>query len=293
MGAFLRFFLFLFILSIVAFSLANFRSQDKDFLYADTSFSLGQKSAEEVPLWMRYGFFWKKLLWESGGKTNSGETVYEFLLPRLLPTFHLAFFSLGLGICLGIFLPLGLLPLKRKELFFSIFSKTAEVILSTPIFVLGVLLLVFFFFRWELLPPGGYESGNFLYVILPGIALGSRVFARLFLYCAPEFQKEWESPYAFVQRTRGASLWDMVWLGVFWKYFPLLVILVLLDLGSLLSGAMVIEELFFFPGLGRALFYAIKTMDTDLLSVLLIYSGLVFYAFQRVGDFLRKRTSGE
>ena len=60
-------------------------------------------------------------------------------------------------------------------------------------------------------------------------------------------------------------------------------VIVILDLGSLLSGAIVVEEIFFFPGIGRSLYYSIKSMDRELLSVLLVYSGVMVYVMNRIG----------
>ena len=68
---------------------------------------------------------------------------------------------------------------------------------------------------------------------------------------------------------------------------PLIIILIILDLSSLLSGAMIVEEIFFFPGIGKSTFTAIKNMDENLLRALLIYSGIIFYCMTRFARFLQ------
>lgn len=70
-------------------------------------------------------------------------------------------------------------------------------ILSTPIFVVAIVLLLIFFVQLEWLPPGGYEPWNTMYVILPGVALGSRVWARIYQFALSFTEIELDSPYSY------------------------------------------------------------------------------------------------
>ncbi len=291
-----RFFLFLLILSLMASSISTFRSIDKQFLYADTAQVQETSSGQGSPVWSwiseDYPRFLRVFFFEMGGESAAKESVFQIIKSKLTPTLHLALFSLLFGVSFGIFF--GLIPLQIQSNRLREFLKIiSDLILSTPVFVIGVLLLILFFYEWELLPPGGYESGNWLYVILPGIALGSRIFARLYLYISCESERESLSTYTFVLRTRGYQWSFIVWNSILRKLAPMLVVFILLDFGSLLSGAMVVEELFFFPGIGKTLYYAIKAMDTDLLASLLMYSGVLFYLFNRLGFYIQRGFAGE
>ena len=132
-----------------------------------------------------------------------------------------------------------------------------------------------------LLPPGGYERGNILFLILPGTTLGMRTFARLFLYGNEIGYIELNSPFFKILKARGFSDQIIIFKYLLIKVAPLLIVLIILDLSSLLSGAMVVEEIFFFPGIGKSTFTAIKNMDANLLKALLIYSGIIFYILNR------------
>jgi peptide/nickel transport system permease protein len=132
-----------------------------------------------------------------------------------------------------------------------------------------------------LLPPGGYKLGSVSYLILPSLSLGVRVYARLQLYLSSQSRIELDSPLFKLLETRGIPRNLILFKNLFPKLLPTFIVLVILDLGSLLSGAMVVEEIFFFPGIGRSLYYAIKSMDKDLLSVLLIYTGSMIYIMNR------------
>ncbi|MBP9889479.1 MAG: ABC transporter permease subunit, partial [Leptospiraceae bacterium] len=169
----------------------------------------------------------------------------------------------------------------------------SRLILSTPIFVVSILLFLFFFLYLGILPPGGYEAGNIMYLILPGIALGSRVFARIFYISLDEGKKEKDSDYFFFLQTRGFSRARIVFYYIFRKIFPLILIFILIDFSSLLSGSILVEEIFFFPGIGKSLYYAVKSLDENLLRALLFYSGIVFYILTRTAKKLQFKLSME
>ncbi|WP_411823669.1 ABC transporter permease subunit [Leptospira sp. 'Mane'] len=290
----LRFFLFLVLLSFIANFISIYRAKDKEFLYADGGISkINRETSNTVfAVSASYFQFWKNIIREGGGKTQSGENIYSHIGGRILPSFHLALFAILFGSVLGILSSSVSLFFKSRFLF-KLLNFLSETILSTPVFVAAVVLLLLFFYKWELFPPGGYEPWNTYYVVLPGVALGMRVFARIYLFHSKEVWMEAESPYILLLKTRGYPWKHIVFKEIFIKVFPVTMILIVLDFGSLISGAMVVEEIFFFPGIGKSLFFSIKSMDTDLLSTLLLYTGVVFYILNRFAMKWQKKLSGE
>lgn len=285
-----RFLYYLLLLSAVSTFVSEFHTQDKNFLYADAGIT-GVESSEKSFL-TSYSEFWNRIIFESGGLTQNGESIYGHIGSRFFATFHLALFS----IIFGAFFAFGfslLVAYWKSDSLYKLVYVVSNFILSTPIFIFAILLLIVFFYKLEWFPPGGYEPGNLYYVILPGTALGSRIFARLALYLLPEVKKESNSKYVQLLLTRSYPWSHIVRVEIFLKVLPVTLILLVLDFGSLLSGAMVVEEIFFFPGIGKSLYYSIKSMDTYLLSTLLMYSGLIFYILNRLGFYLQKYFSGE
>ncbi len=289
-----RFLLFLFVLSLFASLLSSFRTQDKIFSLADGGLTL-VKDQNPLSFFDRsyndYLAFVVSLV-SGKAKTSSGEPIYLHIGSRLLPTFHLALFSIFFGAGLGIFL--SLLPLYfRSFRLHQTLKRCAEIILSTPVFVFAILLLILFFYKLDLLPPGGYEPFSTYYVVLPGIALGIRVFARVYIFQAKEVWNESSSPYVLLTQTRGYPWGHIVFNEIQRKVFPLTLIVIILDFSSLISGAMIVEEIFFFPGIGKSLFFSIKAMDAQLLSTLLLYIGIVFYSMNRIAFHWQKVLLGE
>ncbi|RHX92775.1 ABC transporter permease [Leptospira stimsonii] len=291
-GEISRFFLFLVALIFFSVLFGHLRSLNKEYLYADSSFSKEESFLERKTFPSQILSFVKGILTLQPGKTASGESVWKHISSRVLPTLHLAIFSVGWGSLFAIALALwsGRSEENTVKNFFFFLSN---LVLSTPVFVVGVVLLLIFFVRLEWLPPGGYESWNTTYVILPGIALGSRVWARIFQFASSLTEVELKSPYAKVLRARGYSKNRILWNHVLLKILPFLAVLILLDFSSLLSGAMIVEEIFFFPGIGKSMYYAIQTMDSELLSALLFYSGLTFYIFSRISLRFQENLTGK
>ncbi len=284
----IRFLSFIIILLIVTSILTSLRIKDSQYLLTDSGVkekdisSLRKiKSTTEVLSDSIYSFFFLDF-----GKTLTGESVNSHILERLEPTFVLSFFAILVGSFFGILFFLLVIYFNNTyfESFFLFFSK---LILSTPIFLFAILLFIIFFLELGLLPPGGYERGDISYLILPGLSLGIRTVARIFIFGTEESKAEINSPLIRILKTRGYSQHIIVFKYIFYKVLPLIIILIILDLSSLLSGAMIVEEIFFFPGIGKSTFTAIKNMDENLLRALLIYSGIIFYCMTRFARFLQ------
>lgn len=256
------------------------RLVDKAYLYADSGIQANtlEKLGNHSGYWADVQGLWSRVFSSNGGLTESGESVYAHIGDRLLPTIQLALFAVAFGLIFAVVFSLETLEYPRVQ---AILDFVSKLILSTPVFIFAILLLLVFFYRWEILPPGGYEWGNLAYLILPGLSLGVRVYARLQIFLSQEAKSEWQSPFFVLLQARGLPRRVVVYKNLLVKLFPTILVLVILDLGSLLSGAMVVEEIFFYPGIGRSLYYAIKSMDRDLLQIMLLYSGVVFYTMNR------------
>lgn len=233
-----------------------------------------------------YISFLKRIFSSTGGTTESGDPIYQFLLERFLPTLQLTIFSMVLGIVLGIGWGLHSNQLKILEWLGTVLSNF---ILSTPIFVFAVVFLLLFFYKWELLPPGGYEPGNIIYFILPGTCLGMRVFARIYIYVNKTTKELLTTPYYLILKTRGFNQNLILYKHILIHISPTLFILIALDTASLLGGAMVVEEIFFFPGIGRAMLTGIRSMDSHLLEMLIMYSGTIAYIVNRIAFLTQEK----
>jgi len=285
---FFQFILFTLCLTVFISIITTIRSQDKTFLYAESSLENSdiQELATERSYLNSFLVSMKSLILLDFGKTESGENVDSHILKKVVPTLQLSILASIGGSILALFLALFCIYLQFDllEMFILFLCK---LILSTPIFVVSILLFLVFFLYLGVLPPGGYKANNVLYLILPATALGSRVFARIFYISLEEGKKETSSEYFFFLQTRGFSRSRIVFYYILRKILPLLLIFILIDFSSLLSGSILVEEIFFFPGIGKSLYYAVKSLDENLLRALLFYSGIIFYSLTRFAKLLQ------
>lgn len=291
---FVHFIVFLFCLTILISIITSIRSNDKGYLYAES----GMDASDIKELASKNSFFdsfkdsIKSIIFLDFKKTESGENVSSHIKKKIFPTIQLSLFAILFGSITSIFAALSCIYYEIS-LLESALLFLSKLILSTPIFVVSILLFLFFFLYLGVLPPGGYEAGKIEFLILPGIALGSRVFARIFYISLDQGKKEKSSDYFFFLQTRGFSKSRIVYYYIFRKIFPLVLIFILIDFSSLLSGSILVEEIFFYPGIGKSLYYAVKALDENLLRALLFYSGVVFYFLTRTAKKLQYKLAIE
>lgn len=289
----IKFVFFILVLLVFSAIFAGLRVEHSELMHADSG--LSQADIESIKIKTDFTYkiihFAKRIITMDLG-TISGESVVSHLLNRFLPTLHLAIFSVVIGSAFAVLLSM-FSVFFSKSWFTNSLVLICNIILSTPVFVASVLLLIIFFSVLNLFPPGGYENWNSYYVILPGTALGVRIFGRLYLFTNIETFKEYTSPYVMILRTRGFSEKRIIFHHVFRKVIPVVLIYILLDFSSILSGAMIVEEIFFFPGIGKSMYSAIKNMDENLLQALLFYTGMIFYIFNRLAYYLQNQLKGK
>lgn len=225
------------------------------------------------------------------GETVSGEKVSRHILERLEPTFFLALAAVSAGAFFGIF-PVLYFYAGNWNYGISILRLLSEFILSTPVFTAALFLFIIFFQVFALFPPGGYVRWDISYLVLPALALGSRTFARVCLFTESEVRKEKDSAYAVFLFCRGMNRNRIFFKYIFWKIFPLISVIILLDFGSLLSGAVIVEEIYFYPGIGKSVYHAIRNFDANLLKGILFYTGIIFYSSARMSRYLQAYSEG-
>ena len=263
------FVLFFFILSLVVHSFIYLQESDQWAQLSIESKSLNNTNFIQKTFWESFQTKMYDFFASGGGDSILGGRSWDLILQKMGPTLILALSSSVFFSIFALYLPIFLLGIKANFMI-SIIEAICQFILSTPIFVVGILLVIVFFYQFQLLPPGGFDGWNPLYWILPSIALGSRIFSRLFHYVLSEAKSFVKTPLFdfYKQRGYGNNL-------IFNKYlssqvFPSFFIMAILDFSALISGAMVVEDIFFYPGLGKLLLFSIRSYDFAVIQSILI-----------------------
>jgi peptide/nickel transport system permease protein len=192
--------------------------------------------------------------------------VDELIAGRLGVTLPLTFFAMVLSA--GIGLPIGILAArKRGSIADTGLMVVSQLGVAVPNFWFGMLLVLLFSVTLRWLPPGGFVPwgvsplGAFGSLILPSFALAlpqAAILARVMRTALVDVQG---SDYIRTARAKGLTMSEAVWRhGVRNALLPVLTILGL-QFAYLVAGTVIVENVFYLPGLGRLIFDAISARD--------------------------------
>jgi peptide/nickel transport system permease protein len=208
-----------------------------------------------------------------GNSLYQAAPVTELILQKFPLTMTLGL--IGLGLALAIAVPLGVLAaLYRDTVWDRLVLLISMSALSMPNFWVGLVLIFFVAVRWGWLPATGYQGWKSF--ILPAIALATTLLAMLIRVTRTVVIDVINQDFVKAQRARGLP--PSLILGRHVLKNTAIPILTLLgvQLGYLLGGALVIEYVFDFPGLGLLMFNAVFRRDYPLVQGISIVVAAVF-----------------
>ena len=234
-------------------------------------------------------------------KVLPGEDALDVFWARLPATLELSFFALVLAVALGI--PLGYLAARRR----GTALDTSTVILSlvgvaVPVFFTAFLLKYFFAVEWNLLPVSGRQSTGidatrvtglfvldgiltrewdaawdaFKHLILPAVALATIPFAVIFRITRASVLDVMDEDYVRTAEAKGLTAQVIRGRHVLRNAMLPVVTTVGLQVGALLSGAVLTETVFSFRGVGQALAEAFRQKDYPVLQVLIMAAAAIY-----------------
>jgi peptide/nickel transport system permease protein len=162
-------------------------------------------------------------------------------------------------------------------------TTSALVGLSVPHFWLGLLMIIVFAVNLQWLPAGGYVPfsqdpiGNLEHMVMPAIVLGTGLSAVLMRQTRSAMLTSLGADYVRTARAKGLSEWSVVGKHALRNSLITVTTVVGLQLGALISGAVITEQIFVIPGFGRLTIEAINERDYTLLQgvVLVAATGYV------------------
>ena len=221
----------------------------------------------DLPIWQRFGD-WLLAMFRGdfGISYTQSAPVAALIGERLWVTLPLAAFAMVLSIVIG--LPIGILAARRRGSWLDTgLMLLAQMGIAIPNFWFGMLLVLLFSITLRWLPPGGFTPWQEDFwaalraMILPSLALAlpqAAILARVMRTALVDVQS---SDFIRTARAKGMTLGEAVWRhGVRNALLPILTILGL-QFTFLISGTIIVENVFYLPGLGRLIFTAISERD--------------------------------
>lgn len=249
------------------------------------------------PLPVQYGLWlWNAVQGDLGTSIRQQLPVGTIILERMPATLEMAMWSLGLAILIGV--PLGVLSAVRRNTWVDFGSMFVALVgVAAPNFWVGLLLLSQVALHVPWLPIGGRGPAfgdaiwalvtqanavplwdHVRYVLLPALALGTSIMALITRLTRSSLLEVLNRDYVRTARAKGLRGFQVVY-GHALKNALLPVITVVgVQFGALLGGAIVIEVVFSWPGVGRLIVNAISQRDFPVVqgSVLMLAAVFAF-----------------
>ncbi|SVA08210.1 uncharacterized protein METZ01_LOCUS61064 [marine metagenome] len=211
----------------------------------------------------------------------TGGSVSEELLIKFPNTLILAVASMIIAIITG--LTMGIVSsLKPQSILDKITMFFALAGISAPVFWVGLMLVLFIgvFLQW--LPPTGF--GGIEYIILPAITLGLRSAAYLARLTRATMLDVLNQDYIRTARMKMLPEWKVILKHGFPNILIPIITVIGTDFGSYLSGAVLTESIFGWPGIGRYALEAILKRDFPVIQGTVLFMALMFILANLIVD---------
>ena len=208
-----------------------------------------------------------------GKSIKEGRPVTSVILERLPATLHLGLTAFVISLLVGI--PLGILSsIRRGSLIDQVGKVIAMLGQSAPPFWLGIMLIIFFAVSLEWLPPYGRQDWNS--IVLPAVTLGWYYAAANLRLVRSAMLDVLDSEYIKLARAKGVSSWGVVLRHAFRNALIPPLTFAGVTLGALVTGSLVVETVFAWPGLGKLAIDALFAFDYPLLQGVVIVFTLLY-----------------
>jgi ABC-type dipeptide/oligopeptide/nickel transport system permease component len=216
-----------------------------------------------------------------GTSLRTSEPVTTAIVDRLPATFELAAAAMLVAIVIAI--PLGVIAAVGAGTFVDHIATTLALVgISMPNFWLGPLLAIVFAVELGWLPVSG--RGTFAQLVLPAVTLGAPLAAVLARMTRASVIDELRELYVMAARARGVSRARAVLKHAFRNSLIPIVTVLGLQLGAVLTGAVITETIFAWPGVGRLLIQSIGFRDYPLVQGCILLIALTYVSMNLLTD---------
>jgi peptide/nickel transport system permease protein len=236
----------------------------------------------DKPLFHQYWIFLNRALHGDFGNSYHWEVpALQVVLDRLPATIELALAGLCFAIVVAV--PLGVLSAVHRGGWIDYVARLFAMLgQAMPSFWLGLLLIVVFAVELGWLPAFGY--GGISHLIMPAVALGWYPVAAMTRMLRSSMLDVLDSDYILVERSLGISSQTVIWKYALRNAAVPLITIIGVYFATMLSGAFIVEVVFAWPGLGRAVVDAVLSRDFPVVQAGVLVIATLFVASNLVVD---------
>jgi glutathione transport system permease protein len=246
--------------------------------------SVRERLGLDQPLATQYLRFLHDMVTGNLGKsTKTGQPVTTEIGERFMPTLWLSVFAMIWATIVGVLIGV-VSGVERGRWVDQAGMAVAVSGISFPAFWLGLLLIDVFSVHLGWLPTGGY--GGWRNFVMPSFTLGITVAAVMARFTRSAFVEVATEDYVRTARAKGVPERRVIWGHALRNALIPVITLTGLEFGSLLGGAIVIETVFSWPGLGRLLVDSVSYRDYPVIQAEILLFSLEFVVINLVVDLL-------
>jgi peptide/nickel transport system permease protein len=242
------------------------------------SYGLDKSIAEQFVIYVR-----NVLMGNFGDSFYYSRPALNVILQRMPSTLLLT--CTGLLIACLIAIPLGVYAAAFKDSTLDYVSRGISFFaISAPGFWVGIILILVFSINLKLLPAGGIaEPGS---LILPAVTLALSLLGTILRLTRSGMLDVLNSEYIKLARAKGAGEKRVIWVHAFKNASTPVITTIVLLMINVLSGDVVVEQVFSWPGIGRMIMQAVGFRDYPLIQAFTLLIGVVFVIFNIIADIL-------
>jgi len=204
-------------------------------------------------------------------------------MERLPATFQLGVAAFLFSVVVGV--PLGILSAVKRGTTLDITGKLVALIgQSAPVFWLGLMLMFLFAVKLGWLPPYGRQEPTS--IILPAVALGWFYAAANLRLLRSAMLNVLDSEYVKLARAKGVSSQAVIWKHALRNALIPVLTFAGVTLGSMVTGSIVVETVFAWPGLGQLSIQALSGNDYPLLQAVIVIFTLMYVVAALLVDIM-------
>ena len=213
------------------------------------------------------------------------QLVVEAILERLPATLRLGLAALLVASTVGILAGI-VAAVHRGSVFDALSMVVALGGVSMPVFWLGLLLMYLLAVKLHLLPPSGYGNGDLRYLVMPAITLGLAMTAVIARVTRSAMLGVIRAEYITTARAKGLSERVVIYRHAVRNALIPVITVVGVQAGNLLSGAVITETVFNWPGVGRLLIDSIAKRDLPVVQGAVIFIAIMFALINLAVDIM-------
>jgi len=280
----------LFLMSVIVFLLGRLTGDPVSMLLSQYSTEEDRVRITEQlgltkPILEQYGIFVFNALKGDLGKSVAGDNrpALALILERFPASLKLALVALIISTLIGI--PLGVLSAVKRGSFLDASARLLALLgQSLPAFWLGIVLMYFFSVKLRLLPTSGY--GGLQHFILPAATMGLFTVAAVTRLTRSSMLEVLDSEYIKLARIKGVSETIVIWKHALRNSLMPVITFMGTFFATMITGAVVIETVFSWPGIGRLAYESISNRDFPVMQAVILFMTTLYILANLIVDIL-------